>query len=474
MENNEKATEYTFPIESKEYFEHLLGKSLSDGEKFTKQDYRKIEEAYNKAHDIRKFEIELYWKRSTYFWTFISVLVAVCGVISTAFLKDGKFGTELRSFLFCTSILGYFISLHFLITCISGKQWQENWERHIDILESYFSGNIYKLNLVKGDIRYSISLSNEVIASAITFVWIIIIIYSMLDIPKAIIWIGVAFLIVITAAYLWMSLKRSNNTNIDIAFNIRTVKSANIIGKSNRYLEQKSTKWANRIITGVVIVLLTLVVLLLISILYYSTDKKMELGSLTDWISAGANICMAGAALYAGAKAINFFKAQAIDHAQNLLARFNDVKVDIEVFNFDLLKETTCKVEHLYNANENTNQKINISSVELNNLDNRLRDLRKKSMDFLTLLNSTKRFGYTMKEEYRETLKTKISDYSNTAVVHLTYYKKDPNVIAGSILLDGLKHLNKDQSVKLDELKKTLHATYLLFDDNIENIFTFK
>lgn len=295
MENNEETTEYTFPSDSKEYFEHLLGKNLSDGEKLTKQDYRKIEEAYNKAHDIRKFEIELYWKRSTYFWTFISVLVAICGVVSAAFLKDGKFPTELRSFLFCTSILGYFISLHFLITCVSGKQWQENWERHIDILESYFAGNLYKLNLVKGKLRYSISLSNEIIVAAITFAWIIIIIYNIFDIPKAIMWKGVAFLIVITAAYLWMSLKRSKNTDIDITFNIRTVKSANIIGKSNHYLEQNSTKWVNRIITGVVIVLL------LFSTLYYNSDtgKQMELGSLTDWISAGANTFMAGAAVYA-------------------------------------------------------------------------------------------------------------------------------------------------------------------------------
>ncbi|AKE10741.1 hypothetical protein XJ20_12930 [Serratia liquefaciens] len=52
-------------------------------------------------------------------------------------------------------------------------------------------------------------------------------------------------------------------------------------------------KWANRIIISLVIVLLTLLVLLLLSTLYYSTDKKMELGSLTDWISAGANITMA-------------------------------------------------------------------------------------------------------------------------------------------------------------------------------------
>ncbi|ENN8395791.1 hypothetical protein ACAX60_004429 [Serratia marcescens] len=324
MENNEKATEYTFPIESKEYFEHLLGKSLSDGEKFTKQDYDKIEEAYNKSHDIRKFEIELYWKRSTYFWTLISVLVAICGVVSAAFLKDGKFPTELRSFLFCTSILGYFISLHFLITCVSGKQWQENWERHIDILESYFSGNLYKLNLVKGKLRYSISLSNEIIVAAITFAWIIIIIYNMLDIPKAIMWKGVTFLIVITAAYLWMSLKRSKNTDIDITFNIRTVKSANIIGKSNRYLEQSSTKWVNRIITGVVIVLL------LFSTLYYNSDtgKQMELGSLTDWISAGANICMALAAGYAAVNAKQWFSQRShtkgFDKAENILSTIDN------------------------------------------------------------------------------------------------------------------------------------------------------
>lgn len=45
-------------------------------------------------------------------------------------------------------------------------------------------------------------------------------------------------------------------------------------------------KWTNRVITGLVILLLTLLVLLLLSTLYYSTDKKMELGSLTDWISS--------------------------------------------------------------------------------------------------------------------------------------------------------------------------------------------
>ncbi len=68
----------------------------------------------------------------------------------------------------------------------------------------------------------------------------------------------------------------------------------------------------------------------------------------------------------------------------------------------------------------------------------------------------------------------KVSEYCNAAVEHLAYYKKDTDVIAASILLNELKHLNNDQSVKLNELKDNLHSTYLLLDDNIENIFTFK
>ncbi|EOY5050390.1 TPA: hypothetical protein SLG99_002632 [Serratia marcescens] len=69
-------------------------------------------------------------------------------------------------------------------------------------------------------------------------------------------------------------------------------------------------KLANRIIIGLVIVLLTLVVLLLISTLYYSTDKKMELGSLTDWLLVFANFIMALSAGYAAYKAKDWLKAQ--------------------------------------------------------------------------------------------------------------------------------------------------------------------
>ncbi|HID9395459.1 TPA: hypothetical protein ACXIY6_003749 [Serratia marcescens] len=135
-------------------------------------------------------------------------------------------------------------------------------------------------------------------------------------------------------------------------------------------------KWTNRLVIGLVIVLLTLVALLLISTLYYSTDKKMELGSLTDWISAGANILMAGSAVYAAMKAVHFFKEKAIDHAYNLLAQFNDVKVDLEMFHFDLISTTTLRLQPYRFESNGVNLEINeefaMMSEKLKELDDRL------------------------------------------------------------------------------------------------------
>lgn len=54
------------------------------------------------AHDIRKFEIELYWKRATYFWTFIGAAFAGYFAIQ----KGGD-----TSNIFVVSALGFVFSL---------------------------------------------------------------------------------------------------------------------------------------------------------------------------------------------------------------------------------------------------------------------------------------------------------------------------------------------------------------------------
>ncbi|MEW8487857.1 MAG: hypothetical protein AB2705_21980, partial [Candidatus Thiodiazotropha sp.] len=47
-----------------------------DGEEYSKAFRGKEEEALRHALDIRKVEINLYWKRATYFWAFIAATMA--------------------------------------------------------------------------------------------------------------------------------------------------------------------------------------------------------------------------------------------------------------------------------------------------------------------------------------------------------------------------------------------------------------
>ncbi|CAI1684229.1 Uncharacterised protein [Serratia liquefaciens] len=78
-------------------------------------------------------------------------------------------------------------------------------------------------------------------------------------------------------------------------------------------------KWTNRIITGLVIVLLSLIVLLLIGVMFYNSDKKMEIGSLTDWISSLSTFCTLVVACMAYKKAPDWIK-QKVDENSLVIA----------------------------------------------------------------------------------------------------------------------------------------------------------
>lgn len=145
---------------------------------------KKGTEAYKVALDTRKFEIELYWKRATYFWTFIAAAFAAYGLIE-------KIGSAPdRHFLqFLTSCLGFMLSLAWLLANRGSKQWQENWEHHVDHLEDSVTGPLFKVTLFRappsgwrekfdyffmGPGRYSVSKINQLISSYIMLIWIVL------------------------------------------------------------------------------------------------------------------------------------------------------------------------------------------------------------------------------------------------------------------------------------------------------------
>ena len=100
------------------------------------------------ALDIRKFEIELYWKRATYFWTFLTLIL---GAYFTVFLlkqdqpkPDLALDEPRRDALLMLSCLGFVFALCWYFVNRASKYWQENWEKHVDLLEDDCQGPLYK------------------------------------------------------------------------------------------------------------------------------------------------------------------------------------------------------------------------------------------------------------------------------------------------------------------------------------------
>lgn len=101
------------------------------------------------ALDIRKFEIDLYWKRATYFWTFIAAAFTAYGVIQASSILDpGK--TDLSVYISC---LGLVFSCAWYCVNRGSKKWQENWEKHVDFLENEIIGPLYKINFSRSKPR---------------------------------------------------------------------------------------------------------------------------------------------------------------------------------------------------------------------------------------------------------------------------------------------------------------------------------
>lgn len=88
----------------------------------------KREKALEHAMDIREFEIDLYWKRATYFWTFIGASLAGYAAVQASSTIPDK--SDLSVMLSC---LGIVLSFGWFCVNCGSKQWQENWENHVDL-----------------------------------------------------------------------------------------------------------------------------------------------------------------------------------------------------------------------------------------------------------------------------------------------------------------------------------------------------
>lgn len=115
------------------------------------------EKAYETANQCRDNEIDRYWKRTGYFWAFITtVYVAFFNIqkefyTTTIYLKTDQAVTTVTSLthgtipLLIFSALGSFLCICWTFSSYGSKHWQENWENHINLLEDYVVGPLYKI-----------------------------------------------------------------------------------------------------------------------------------------------------------------------------------------------------------------------------------------------------------------------------------------------------------------------------------------
>lgn len=143
----------------------------------TNRDVEALKESYDKAHDIRKFEIELYWKRTAYVWTLIASLITVTGLLLAAYYRlpaesDGR--NALLGVVAIIAVLGVLITVIASKIILGGEYWQKNWEYHVSLLEPLFSGRIYSTLVNLKEKRHSISKLNRALYFLFLGVWLLV------------------------------------------------------------------------------------------------------------------------------------------------------------------------------------------------------------------------------------------------------------------------------------------------------------
>ncbi len=140
-----------------------------------------LDSAFKIALDTRKFEIDLYWKRTAYFVLFIgAIFVGYYNVFSNS---------KSQWVSLFIAALGFLLSLLWYIANRGSKYWQENWEHNIEELSTYIGKPIF--GIIKcptqkspySDLMdaypFSLSKVNQMVSIIITASWIIVFIKEL-------------------------------------------------------------------------------------------------------------------------------------------------------------------------------------------------------------------------------------------------------------------------------------------------------
>ncbi|MCV2231483.1 hypothetical protein N7548_01400 [Acholeplasma manati] len=178
-----------YELQKKEYLDNYEDVLRENEEYFKGKDENTVKglkellkQALDVALDVRKFEIEMYWKRATYFWVFISVTYAAYFSI----LSDENL-SKMPILAVIVSFVGIVFSLAWYLVNRGSKYWQNNWEHHVDMLENMNIGPLYKLTIDNNNkplqllkaFPLSVSRINITVSLYITLTWFFLAYFSI-------------------------------------------------------------------------------------------------------------------------------------------------------------------------------------------------------------------------------------------------------------------------------------------------------
>jgi len=171
------------------------------------RDKEAIRYAYETAHRIREFEIDLYWRRSAYIWAMQAALIGIA-VISRSF-GDTTFELDTSAgwgsalvtsrtdpsehgliATILVSMLAFVVASLWLTIITGAKFWQDNWERHVDILGQELGQNLYQVYpmMLSPNARlccqippYSVTKLNKYLVYSFILFWLTYLLWALVD-----------------------------------------------------------------------------------------------------------------------------------------------------------------------------------------------------------------------------------------------------------------------------------------------------
>ncbi|MDR2583724.1 MAG: hypothetical protein LBC75_09615 [Fibromonadaceae bacterium] len=194
----------------REISEEEYKNSFMKSSTFTERAEEIHKKAYEIANDNRKFEISNYWKRANYYWLFQTTIYA--GYFYSITEENNKYLCQNPEIIVGVTCLGFLTALAWHLSNKGSKQWQKNWENHVDELENGITGPLYKT--VSDNGTWSVSKINELVSLFSVIAWILLGLKTIHSFWVYNIFVFVTYILIlclIVFVFLWFGKGLSNN-----------------------------------------------------------------------------------------------------------------------------------------------------------------------------------------------------------------------------------------------------------------------